>query len=160
MSEKSPAAFTAEEIDFINNLKFARYATATPDGRPHVVPGRAHVENGKVIIPGWEMKRSYKYRQVQKNPWVAVVWDVRDPKGNHGVEVRGRAEAVEDPTNADDSMQYRIEVTPTKVFSWGIHEHYGESFEKKMGYPPHPVRPLPLEAEALAKEAEAQSSRA
>jgi PPOX class F420-dependent enzyme/OxyR family protein len=159
MSEKPTPTFTPEELAFINEQKFARYATATPDGKPHVVPGRAFVEDGKVIIPGWEMKRSYKFAQVKKNPWVAVVWDVRDPRNNQGVEVRGRAEAVEDPNNPDDSFQYRIEVTPTKVFSWGIHEHYGESFEKKMGYPPHPVRPLPLEAEALAQE-EAAKARA
>ena len=132
--------FTEAELQYINELKFARYATSTADGQPHVVPGRAFVENGKVIIPGWEMKRSYKFRQAKKNPWMAVVWDTREPEGNKGVEVRGQAVAVEDPNNPDDSFQYRIEITPTKVFSWGVNEHYDISFQEKMGYPPHPFR--------------------
>ena len=127
--------FTEQELEFINGLKFGRIATATPDGKPHVVPGRAHVNNGKVIIPGWEMKRSYKYRQVKKNPWVAVVWDTREPGNNKGVEVRGMGVAVEDPANPDSGYTHRIEMTPTKVFSWGIHENYTESFHIKMGYP-------------------------
>ena len=127
--------FTEEELNFINESRFARIATATPDGHPHVVPGRAHVENGTIIIPGWQMKRSYKFRQVKKNPWVAVVWDTREPGNNKGVEVRGQAVAVEELGNPDSSYTHRIEVTPTKVFSWGIHEHYFESFHAKMGYP-------------------------
>lgn len=141
MTQKEQATFTEAELAFINELKFARIATATPDGHPHVVPGRAHVENGKVIIPGWEMKRSYKYRQVKKNPWVAVVWDTRGPGGIKGVEVRGQAVSIEDLAHADDSYQYRIEMTPTKVFSWGIHEPADASFHTKMGYPAaHPPR--------------------
>ena len=102
--------FTEEELNFVNELRFARIATATPDGHPHVVPGRAHVENGMIIIPGWQMGRSYKFRQVKKNPWVAVVWDTRDPGNNKGVEVRGQAVAVEDPGNSDSSYTHRIEV--------------------------------------------------
>lgn len=86
------------------------------------------------------MKRSYKFSQAQKNPWVAVVWDTRDPEGSKGVKVRGECVAVEDPTNPDDSFQYRIEVTPTKVFSWGLNQHYHLSFEQKMGYPPRERR--------------------
>ncbi len=88
------------------------------------------------------MKRSYKFSQAQKNPWVAVVWDTRDPEGSKGVKVRGECVAVEDPTNPDDSFQYRIEVTPTKVFSWGLNQHYHLSFEsfEKMGYPPRERR--------------------
>jgi hypothetical protein len=127
--------FTNEEIEFINWVRFARIATSVHD-RPHVVPGRAFLEDGKIIVPGWEMKRSYKFRQVQQNPWMSVVWDIRGgPEGIKGVEVRGRGTAIEDPDNADETMQYRIELTPTKVFSWGIHEPFRESFQKKMGYP-------------------------
>jgi len=128
--------FTEAELAFIDKLKFARYATSTPDGHPHVVPGRAHIENGKIVIPGWEMKRSYKFRAVKRNKWVAVVWDERSPEGGAmGVEVRGEGVSIEDLNHPDESYQYRIEVTPTKVFSWGINESLDESFQVKMGYP-------------------------
>ena len=144
--------FTDAELEYINTLQFARIATSTPDGHPHVVPGRALIEGGKVVIPGWEMKRSYKFRQARKNPWIAVVWDTREPEGNKGVEVRGECVAIEDPNNPDDSYQYRIEMTPTKVFSWGVNEHYNLSFQQKMGYPPHPFRSAGQPEPANARE--------
>ncbi len=50
--------FTDAELEYINSLNFARIATSTPDGHPHVVPGRANVVDGVVVIPGWNMKRS------------------------------------------------------------------------------------------------------
>ena len=49
----------------------------------HVVPLRARISDDgtKVLVLGNAMAQSYKYRQVQKNPWVAVVWDghIRTP---------------------------------------------------------------------------------
>ena len=56
------------------------------------------------------------------------------------MEMRGMAHAVEDPSIEDPARSLVIEVTPTKVFSWGINEAFFRSFHEKMGYPlEHPA---------------------
>jgi pyridoxamine 5'-phosphate oxidase family protein len=132
--------FTDAEKEFIGSIngkvRLGYIATATPSGQPHVVPLRATLNEAgdKVLVLGHAMAQSYKYRQVQKNPKVAVVWDgaiQRDDghPGIQGVEVRGTAEIKQFPGDPDP----HFEVTPTKVFSWGLNEPADESFEKKMG---------------------------
>ena len=119
-----------------------RIATSTLDGQPHVVPLRAHMNEAgdKVIVLGTEMARSYKYRQVKKNPKVAIVWDSSIGGARptiKGIEIRGTAEIKEN----DPDVGPHFEVTPTKVFSWGINEHAADSFEKKMGMDTSYLRP-------------------
>lgn len=132
--------FTDAERAFIGTMttpgyvRLARIATSTPNGQPHVVPLRAVVSDDgeKIIVLGTEMAHSYKYRQVQKNPKVALVWDGEDPgppRAIKGIEVRGTAVIKQNPGDPDP----HFEVTPTKVFSWGINESAADSFEKKMG---------------------------
>ena len=132
--------FTEAEKAFIGNIKgnvrLGYIATATPSGQPHVVPLRATLNEAgdKVLVLGHAMAQSYKYRQVQKNPKVAVVWDSQMPNAEgmptiQGVEVRGTAEIKQFPDDPDP----HFEVTPTKVFSWGINEPADQSFETKMG---------------------------
>jgi pyridoxamine 5'-phosphate oxidase family protein len=133
--------FTDAEKEFIGTVEnpgpvgLAHIATSTPDGKPHVVPLRARINDAgdKVLVLGHALAESYKYRQVQKNPWVAVVWDGHTGEGAsreiQGVEVRGTAE-IKWPEGDPDP---HFEVTPTKVFSWGVNEPAAESFEKKSG---------------------------
>ena len=60
---------------------------------------------------------------------MAIVWDVVSGSGIKGVEVRGTAVIKQTPGDRDP----HFEVTPSKVFSWGINEDAADSFEKKMG---------------------------
>ncbi|MBM3939874.1 MAG: hypothetical protein FJ318_03065 [SAR202 cluster bacterium] len=125
--------FTRAERDYIAQNPLGRIAVSTPDGKPHAVPLFTRIEGDKVICTGFNMAKSYKYRVVQKNPWVAVVWDSRlptPPPNIAGIEVRGTAVIKHDPGASDA----HFEVTPTKVFSWGINEDPATSFEKKMGF--------------------------
>ena len=55
--------------------------------------------------------------------------------------MRGTAHVIRNPDTDDPNLKAVIEVTPTKVFSWGINEHAADSFVQKMGYPEdHPLR--------------------
>ncbi len=131
--------FTDSEKAFIGvgdhgEARLARIATSTPDGQPHVVPIRAWLNEAgdKVLVLGNSLAQSYKYRQVKKNPKIALVWHGEDPgppRKIKGVEVRGTA-VIKHPEGDKDP---HFEVTPTKVFSWGINEAAADSFEKKMG---------------------------
>ena len=142
--------FTDAERAFIGNanqpgeVRLAHIATSTPNGKPHVVPLRAIInESGdKVLVLGNSMTQSYKYRQVQKNPYVAIVWDAVDAEGIKGVEVRGAAVIKQNPGDKDP----HFEVTPTKVFSWGINETAADSFEQKMGMDVSHIRNRPSNA--------------
>ena len=132
--------FTDAEKAFIGSVnepgrvRLACIATSTPDGQLHVVPLRALLNDAddKVLVLGNAMAQSYKYRQVKKNAKVAIVWDGDNPEPPHpifGVEVRGTA-VIKHPEGDKDP---HFEVTPTKVFSWGINEKAADSFEQKMG---------------------------
>ena len=145
--------FTDAERAFIGNAKqpgeagLAHIATSTLKGMPHVVPLRAMMNEAgdKVLVLGNAMTQSYKYRQVQKNPQVAIVWDalVTQPeRGIKGIEVRGIAEIKHNPGDKDP----HFEVTPTKVFSWGINETAADSFEQKMGMDVSHLRNRPANA--------------
>lgn len=130
--------FTDAERDYLGEQRLVRLATASPSGRPHVVPLGFRLDGDRVVLSGWNMRRSLKYRQILQNPWVALVWD--SPEEIRGMEVRGRAHVVEDPSIADPARNIVIEVAPTKVFSWGINEAFFRSFHEKMGYPlEHPA---------------------
>src|SRR5437762_2356516 len=100
---KGRVMFTDAERAFIGNaekpgeVRWAHIATSTPDGQPHVVPLRAMMDptGEKVLVLGIEMAKSYKFRQVKKNPKVAVCWDGGGADGIKGVEVRGTAVIVQ-----------------------------------------------------------------
>ena len=113
--------------------RLAHIATSSLNNQPHVVPLRAWFDEAgeKIIVLGTEMARSFKYRQVKKNPKVAIVWDSSGGAlpTSKGIEVRGEAAIKQD---SDESDPY-FEVTATKVFSWGINEPAADSFETKMG---------------------------
>jgi pyridoxamine 5'-phosphate oxidase family protein len=92
------SAFTDAEIEFVKNQRLGRLATVGADGMPHVVPVAvfydpdagalvigANAEFGEAV-----MSSSKKFRDAQRRPKVAVVFD--DP-GPRILEVRGEAEA-------------------------------------------------------------------
>lgn len=77
-----------------------RLATADRDGKPHVVPVsyRYNAESASIDIGGYRFGERKKYRDVQANPWAALVVDdivSFDPWTVRMIEVRGRAEALE-----------------------------------------------------------------
>jgi pyridoxamine 5'-phosphate oxidase family protein len=117
--------FTDAEREYIAGQSLCRIATATNSGKPHVVPLRGRLDGDKVIIGGYDMSKSYKYKQAKRNPAVAVLWD---GPGLQGIEVRGQTEVIE------ASPEPYFVITPTKVFSWGVNEDARESFQSKMGF--------------------------
>ncbi len=119
--------FSAEEIEYLKSQRLCRIATVGPDGQPHVVPVafRYNPETDTLDVGGHDFAKRKKWRDVQKNPKVALVvddiasvkpWKVR------GLEVRGEAE--EQMTGGQaigpgfDPEMFRI--TPRRVISWGI----------------------------------------
>jgi PPOX class probable F420-dependent enzyme len=83
--------FTSAEKRFLDKNEIARLATVSSDGTPHVVPVSYIFRNG-VFLAAIDYE-TRKYRNILRNPQVALVVDATRP--NRGVLVQGRAEIFE-----------------------------------------------------------------
>src|SRR5438552_4047300 len=95
------AQLTATQIGYLAGHRLGRIATAGADGKPHVVPTsfRYNAELATVDIGGMHVGTTKKFRDVQANPWAAIVIDdvvTTDPFTPRMLEIRGRAEALAD----------------------------------------------------------------
>src|SRR5207247_2322036 len=98
---RSMTALTTAQIEYLAGQRLGRIATAGADGKPPVVPTsfRYNSELGALDVGGLHVATTKKYRDVQANPWAAIVVDdlvSTDPWRPRMLEIRGRAEAVAD----------------------------------------------------------------
>src|SRR5512133_439081 len=127
MTDDKKSAFTPAEIDYLQSQRLARIATIGPTGQPHVVPVafRYNPETDTIDVGGHDFAQRKKWRDVQRNPKVAIVADdiaSVQPWTVRGIEVRGQAEILMNGGQAIvpgfDPEMFRI--TPMHVVSWGI----------------------------------------
>jgi pyridoxamine 5'-phosphate oxidase family protein len=118
---------TIRQIEYLNSQRLCRIATAGADGKPHVVPTsfRYNSELGTLDIGGLHVDTTKKYRDVQANPWAAIVVDDLlsiDPWTPRMLEVRGRAETIfGGGANLGPGFgEAFIRIHPEKVNSFGI----------------------------------------
>ncbi|HZR53442.1 MAG TPA: PPOX class F420-dependent oxidoreductase [Streptosporangiaceae bacterium] len=118
--------FTAGEIAYIGAQRLGRLATVQPSGDPQVNPVSCYYnpDTGTIDIGGRAMAVSRKYRNVSRNPRVAVVIDdmaAGPPPRIRCLEIRGRAEALPEPDHTTARTAGPIiRVHPERVISWGI----------------------------------------
>jgi pyridoxamine 5'-phosphate oxidase family protein len=113
------SAFSDAELAYLQGeRRLGRVATVGRDGTPHVAPvGWSYNEAQDTIdIGGHDFERTKKYRDVGRSGRAAVVIDdlaSTNPWRPRGVEVRGRAEVIAEPTPL-------IRIHPDRVVSWGL----------------------------------------
>ena len=116
--------FTDDELDYLQSeRRLARVATVGPDGTPHVTPvGWAYnAAAGVIEVSGHDFASTKKFRDVARNGRAAVVIDdVLPPWQPRGIEIRGKAEAVTEPTPM-------IRIHPTRIIAWGIGDNRGRT---------------------------------
>jgi len=115
------------QIDYLATQRLGRIATTGADGKPHVVPTsfRYNRDLGSIDVGGFQVSTTKKYRDVEANPWAAIVVDDLvsiDPWTPRMLEIRGRAEAItaggsDLGPGFGDSF---IRIHPEKVNSFGI----------------------------------------
>ena len=115
------------QIDYLATQRLGRIATTGADGKPHVVPTsfRYNRDLGTIDVGGFQVSTTKKYRDVEANPWAAIVVDDLvsiDPWTPRMLEIRGRAEAItaggsDLGPGFGDSF---IRIHPEKVNSFGI----------------------------------------
>ena len=120
--------------------RVCRVATSGPSGTPHLVPVCHVVADGKIYFGSGHDGR--KVLNLRANPRIAVTVDLYSDAWSHlkGVMVQGTAALIEkgprfrkvrallyrkypqypDEAALDESDSVIVEVTPTRVFSWGV----------------------------------------
>jgi pyridoxamine 5'-phosphate oxidase family protein len=113
------SAFSDAELAYLREgRRLGRVATVGADGTPHVVPVgfRYNGEQDSIDVGGHDFARTKKFRDVKRSGRAAIVVDdlaSTNPWRPRGVEVRGRAEAI-------DGSRPLIRIHPERVRSWGI----------------------------------------
>jgi len=118
---------TRPQIEYLSSQRLGRLATAGVNGKPHVVPTsfRHNPDLGTIDIGGHHVSTTKKFRDVQANPWAAIVVDdlvSTDPWTPRMLEIRGRAEAMA-TGGADLGPGFGdafIRLHPERVNSFGI----------------------------------------
>jgi pyridoxamine 5'-phosphate oxidase family protein len=111
--------FSDDELAYLRGeRRLARLATVGQDGTPHVVPVgfRYNPERDSIDVAGRDLTHSKKYRDVKRAQRAAIVVDdlkSTSPWRPRAVEVRGRAEIIEEPSPL-------IRIHPDRVISWGL----------------------------------------
>lgn len=136
---RKPARLTKKLAEFVQFERVCRVATSGAAGTPHVVPVCHALGGGKLYIGSGTGR---KMKNLVENPQVTVVVDVYSDAWSllRGVMIQGRAKLVrrgpgfrrgrdllyrkypqyrrEAALSPSDSVI--VEITPTRVFSWGF----------------------------------------
>lgn len=111
--------FSRREIEYLGSTLLGRIATVGSDGTLHVTPVGMFSHNAALDtldVVGRDLANTKKFRDVRRSGRAALVVDdlaSTDPWQPRGIEVRGQAEAVEEPKPL-------IRIHPERVVAWGI----------------------------------------
>lgn len=115
------------ERAYLSSQRLGRLATVDPSGQPQANPvGFFPQDDGTILIGGYALGTTKKWRNLQANPKVALVvddivslrpWKVR------GVDIRGEAELLTGPHELGPHFSEElIRIHPKKIHSWGLEQ--------------------------------------
>ena len=112
------SSFTRNEIEYLGSGLLGRLGTVGRDGAPHISPvGFSYnPELDTIDVGGHGMTSTKKFRDVQGAGRAAIVVDdlaSTDPWRPRGIEIRGRAEAMDGP-------RALIRLHPERIVAWGL----------------------------------------
>jgi pyridoxamine 5'-phosphate oxidase family protein len=115
------SAFTEKERQYLGERRperLGRIATVGADGTPHVVPvgWSFNAEHDSIDVGGMNFAQTKKFKDARRSGRASIVVDDLvsvDPWQPRGIEVRGRAETLEEP-------RALIRIHPERIISWGI----------------------------------------
>ena len=113
------SAFTVAELSYLASQPLMRFATASPEGKPDVAPVVFEVDGDDIVTAGFDIARTVRFRNIEKNPRATVVIDDLasvQPWSPRGIKVIGSA-AIE---HIDGAPRFRI--SPEVIISWAIND--------------------------------------
>ncbi|PAZ12284.1 pyridoxamine 5'-phosphate oxidase [Streptomyces sp. SA15] len=119
--------FSEAELAYLKSQRLGRLATVDQHGQPQANPvGFYPRDDGTILIGGYAMGTTKKWRNLRKNPKVALVvndivsvrpWKVR------GIDIRGEAELLVGPHDLGPHFSEElIRILPRRIHSWGLQE--------------------------------------
>lgn len=111
--------FTDAEWAYLRSQPLMRFATASPSGRPDVAPVAFECDGNDILTSGFDITRTVRYRNVQKNPRATVVIDDLasiDPWAPRGLKIIGTCSIESRPGGE------RFRIVPEVIISWGIND--------------------------------------
>ncbi|MXM63862.1 PPOX class F420-dependent oxidoreductase [Streptomyces sp. HUCO-GS316] len=119
--------FSAAERAYLRSQRLGRLATVDPHGQPQANPvGFFPQDDGTILVGGLAMGRTKKWRNLQKNPKVALVVDdivSLRPWRVRGVDIRGEAELLVGPHELGPHFSEEvIRIHPRRIHSWGLED--------------------------------------
>lgn len=109
--------FTEAEVTYLTTERLlGRIATVGRDGTPHIAPVGWSLDRDDEIIKvgGHNLAATKKFKDIARTGRAAIVIDdVLPPWQPRGIEIRGRAEAVENP-------EPLIRIHPERIVAWGL----------------------------------------
>ena len=113
------STFTDAELAYLATQPLMRFASASPTGKPDVVPVVFSVDGDDIVSGGFDITHTVRYRNILANPQATVVIDdlaSMDPWSPRGLKIMGTVVVEE----ADGSPRFRI--TPEVIISWAIND--------------------------------------
>ncbi|MEI5097877.1 PPOX class F420-dependent oxidoreductase [Streptomyces sp. PmtG] len=123
--------FSAAERAYLKSQRLGRLATVDRNGQPQANPvGFFPQDDGTILIGGYAMGTTKKWRNLQAHPKVALVVDdivSERPWKVRGVDIRGEAELLTGPHELGPHLSEElIRVHPKRIHSWGLEDPEGQ----------------------------------
>ena len=117
--------FSEAERAYLKSQRLGRLATVDPKGQPQANPvGFFPQEDGTILIGGYALGTTKKWRNLRSNPKVSLVVDdivSLKPWTVRGVEIRGEAELLTGPYDLGPHFSEElIRMHPVKIHSWDL----------------------------------------
>ncbi|WP_328928314.1 PPOX class F420-dependent oxidoreductase [Streptomyces sp. NBC_00190] len=117
--------FSEAELTYLRSQRLGRLATVDATGQPQANPvGFFPQEDGTILVGGMAMGTTKKWRNLQRNPRLALVVDDlvnTNPWRVRGVEIRGHATLEVGPHELGPHFSPEvIRIHPDHVHAWGL----------------------------------------
>ncbi|MCI3224557.1 PPOX class F420-dependent oxidoreductase [Streptomyces sp. NP-1717] len=119
--------FSEAERAYLSSQRLGRLATVDTKGQPQANPvGFFPQADGTILVGGYALGTTKKWRNLRSNPRVALVVDdivSLKPWKVRGVDIRGEAELLTGPHDLGPHFSEElIRIHPQKIHSWGLEE--------------------------------------
>lgn len=117
--------FSEAELAYLRSQRLGRLATVDAAGQPQANPvGFFPQEDGTILVGGMAMGTTKKWRNLQRNPRLALVVDdlvSTRPWRVRGIEIRGHATLEAGPHSLGPHFSPEvIRIHPDRVHAWGL----------------------------------------
>lgn len=117
--------FSDAERAYLTSQRLGRLATVDSKGQPQANPvGYFPQDDGTILVGGYALGTTKKWRNLKANPKVALVVDdivSHRPWKVRGVDIRGEAELLTGPHELGPHFSEElIRIHPNKIHSWGL----------------------------------------